>query len=86
MLSNILLTLSLLLNAALGYAIWNSLRKQEYFEDYFAQTQHGLKHVLQQMRAIDIRGSFEADDEVGATFKALKGLIDSLDQFTTDET
>jgi GTP pyrophosphokinase len=30
------------------------------------------------MKEIDIRGSFEADDEVGYTFKALQEIIDEL--------
>jgi hypothetical protein len=31
--------------------------------------------MLEEMRAIDIRGSFEADDEVGSVFTQLKALI-----------
>ena len=33
--------------------------------------------MLQQMKEIDIRGSFEADDEVGGVFNELKSVIET---------
>lgn len=36
-----------------------------------------LDSMLQQMREIDIRGSFESDDEVGSVFKQLKTIIET---------
>jgi hypothetical protein len=38
-------------------------------------SQSTLEKMLEEMRAIDIRGSFEADDEVGSVFTQLKALI-----------
>jgi hypothetical protein len=35
-----------------------------------------LEKMLDEMRAIDIKGSFEADDEVGTVFTELKELIE----------
>lgn len=35
-----------------------------------------LNKMQEEMRAIDIRGSFESDDEVGVVFKELKGIIE----------
>ncbi len=35
-----------------------------------------LELMLNEMREIDIRGSFEADDEVGSVFKLLKETIE----------
>jgi hypothetical protein len=32
--------------------------------------------MLEEMRQIDIRGSFESDDEVGVVFKELKNTIE----------
>jgi hypothetical protein len=40
------------------------------------ETKKVLNLMLQQMRDIDIKGSFEADDEVGVVFTELKNLID----------
>lgn len=35
-----------------------------------------LEKMLEEMRSIDIRGSFESDDEVGVVFKELKDVIE----------
>jgi len=35
-----------------------------------------LESMLEQMKEIDIRGSFESDDEVGVVFKELKDIIE----------
>lgn len=35
-----------------------------------------LESMLEKMRAIDIRGSFESDDEVGVVFTELKDIIE----------
>jgi hypothetical protein len=39
-----------------------------------------LNNMLESMREIDIRGSFEADDEVGVVFTELKDLIESYNE------
>lgn len=39
-------------------------------------TKQVLEMMLEQMRKIDIRGSFESDDEVGVVFNELKTLIE----------
>lgn len=41
------------------------------------ETKKVLELMLQQMKEIDIKGSFEADDEVGAVFNELKSLIET---------
>lgn len=51
-------------------------------EDYPAlgggeETKRILNLMLNQMRDIDIRGSFESDDEVGGVFNQLKDLIET---------
>ena len=35
-----------------------------------------LEKMLEEMRQIDIRGSFESDDEVGVVFAELKDIIE----------
>ncbi len=47
------------------------------YEDRQLQTEERLESMLQQMRDIDIKGSFEADDEVGAVFSELKETIET---------
>ncbi len=46
------------------------------YEDRQLQTEEKLESMLQTMREIDIKGSFEADDEVGAVFSELKETIE----------
>lgn len=41
------------------------------------RTEDKLESMLKQMRDIDIRGSFESDDEVGAVFSELKETIET---------
>ena len=59
-------------------------KRNEVLEDVVIQydlreeeTKRVLELMLQQMKEIDIRGSFEADDEVGSVFSELKSLIET---------
>jgi DNA gyrase/topoisomerase IV subunit A len=47
------------------------------YDDREEQTKAILEMMLKQMREIDIRGSFESDDEVGSVFTQLKDLIET---------
>lgn len=60
------------------------VKRNEILEDAVIQydlreeeTKRVLELMLQQMKEIDIRGSFEADDEVGSVFNELKNLIET---------
>lgn len=60
------------------------VKRNEILEDVVIQydlreeeTKRVLELMLQQMKEIDIRGSFEADDEVGSVFSELKSLIET---------
>ena len=60
------------------------VKRNEILEDVVIQydlreeeTKRVLELMLQQMKEIDIRGSFEADDEVGGVFNELKSLIET---------
>jgi DNA gyrase/topoisomerase IV subunit A len=64
-----------------GYSV---VKRMETLEDMIirydereGQTKAILEMMLKQMREIDIRGSFESDDEVGAVFTQLKELIET---------
>ena len=48
---------------------------QEYFDNQI-NTQIKLESMLKQMKEIDLKGSFESDDEVGAVFTQLKDIIE----------
>ena len=49
----------------------------DVYDDKQLRTQEKLESMLQQMRDIDIKGSFESDDEVGAVFSELKETIET---------
>ncbi len=78
------LGLSLLINAFAFYTIINLISKLEAFEDYFETLHTQLVHVLTQIRAIDLRGAFEHEDEVGLVFKGIVNMIDTLNGYTTN--
>jgi len=81
----ILLGLSVLLNAVLGYAVWNSMRSLEaqeniidYLEQRIARFFIGVQDVLATMRALDNKQMFEKDDEVGALFAQITIIVGEL--------
>lgn len=65
--------------------IWTSLKMQSLNEELNTiiqeivekeqNTKETLEDLLQQLKEIDLRGSFESDDEVGAVFTQIKNLI-----------
>lgn len=55
-----------------GFFIYNTFIVNLYIK---------FRDTLNAMKAADVRGSFQADDEVGVTFSYLKEQIDDLDEF-----
>ena len=49
---------------------------QTKYNDFSEDTISALETMLEEMRQIDIRGSFESDDEVGVVFNELKDIIE----------
>ena len=67
---NIILTLR-------GISLVSQLEQAQ--TDYYqlnVDTLNSLETMLEDMRAIDLRGSFESDDEVGTVFTELKDIIE----------
>lgn len=88
----ILLSLSVLLNALLFIAAWRKMLQIEKItklaQDYATKLDAvniQMQNTLEEMRSIDIRGAFEADDEVGAAFKSLEGMIEQLTEPDVDQ-
>jgi len=80
----IILPASIIFNILLLLRGINFVKQNEQLRDaiegYDARqnrTQDKLEEMLQQMRDIDIKGSFESDDEVGAVFSELKETIET---------
>lgn len=77
-----ILTISILLNILLFIRGMILVKQNEeladsVFEanDVVEESQATLGKMLEEMRTLDIKGSFEADDEVGTVFTELKELI-----------
>jgi hypothetical protein len=69
----------------LGWTSYNQLRKVERLESWiedYAQRIQDTKRVLEE---IDAKGSFEADDEIGVVFTAIKEAVDEINQITEKE-
>ena len=80
----ILLPASLVFNIILLLRGINFVKRNEQLGDIISEydnrqteTEKRLELMLSQMREIDLKGSFEADDEVGSVFSQLKDIIET---------
>tara|TARA_R110001583_G_scaffold126483_2_gene278034 strand:- start:25197 stop:25505 length:309 start_codon:yes stop_codon:yes gene_type:complete len=87
----IILILSLY-SMGISFALYNILKKYERLEEYaeVAETWVNnlnirLNQIYGEIKAIDNKGSFEADDEVGSTFQQIRDMIKTLDLFILKE-
>ncbi len=61
-------------------ALENSETSETYYRDIVDNIREQVLRTQVRMKETDIRGSFEADDEVGYTFKVLQEIIDELNE------
>lgn len=73
------------LSISLGYGCYNVIKQNETLEEEIIFYQEKLSYIREQvlqteiqLKEVDIRGSFEADDEVGTTFKNIRQLHTEL--------
>ena len=75
-----ILGLSIILNVILLYRGIRLVRNIEDLQDMVVDVNEdvitSLETMQEEMKQIDIRGSFESDDEVGAVFSELKSVIE----------
>jgi len=67
------------------YAIWNLTTKQEMLEDWITNFIKAVEKVQFDLKQVDYKGYFEADDEVGIIFKEIQKIIKQLDNFKGEE-
>lgn len=79
----ILLPASIIFNILLLIRGINFVKQNEQLNDRIeeydlrhSQTLNSLENMLNEMREIDLKGSFESDDEVGVVFTELKNTIE----------
>ena len=67
------------------YVIWNLNTKLESLEDWVTDFINTIEKVQTDLKKIDYKRYFEADDEVGAIFEQIKTTINQLDRFKGEE-
>ena len=67
------------------YVIWNLMTKLESLEDWIIDFINTIEKVQTDLKKIDYKGYFEADDEVGAIFEQIKTTVNQLDRFKGEE-
>ena len=85
---SVLLVLSLVINGIQFVGMINLSRKYEAIEDsnqeftkFFELLNGQAQEIYRQIKSIDIRGSFEADDDVGIIYKGIRQITLSLTNF-----
>ena len=68
-----------------GYVIWNLMKKTELLETWVEEFTQRIQSVQNDLSNIDSTGHFEADDEVGSIFEAIKDTIRQLDSLKGEE-
>ena len=68
-----------------GYVIWNLFRKTELLESWVENFTQRVQAVQNDLKEVDSKGYFEADDEVGSIFERIKEIINELDNLKGDE-
>ena len=68
-----------------GYVIWNLIRKTELLETWVEEFTQRIETVQTDLKVIDNRGAFEADDEVGTIFEQIKETVNQLDDLIGEE-
>ena len=58
---------------------------EQTYRAFNNQLENQLRYSIDEMRKIDIRGSFESDDEVGAVFGQLKATVEALEVFRLEQ-
>jgi hypothetical protein len=86
------ITLLLCIIAALTYGCYNIIKQNEILENLASEhievlelMKFQITKVLEDMDAIDIKGAFKADDEVGTTFDNLKLIVQQLEMFLDEQ-
>lgn len=69
----------------LGWTTFNLTRKTERLETWIEDYAQRIIDTQEVLKEIDQKGNFEADDEVGVIFQAIKETVDELNEITEKE-
>ena len=82
MIGYILLTLLVLI---LSWTTFNLTRKVERLEIWIENYAERIQETKRILDEVDIKGSFEADDEIGVVFQSIKEAVDEINEITEEE-
>ena len=82
MIGYILLTLLVLI---LSWTTFNLTRKVERLETWIENYAERIQETKRILDEVDIKGSFEADDEIGVVFQSIKEAVDEINEITEQE-
>ena len=68
-----------------GYVIWNLMKKTELLETWVEDFTQRIETVQTDLKVIDEKGAFEADDEVGTIFEQIKDTVNQLDTLVGED-
>ena len=79
------LILFILLTLVESYVIFNLTKKTERLETWVEDYAQRVIDTQETLKQIDDKGNFEADDQVGVVFTAIKETVDELNEITEKE-
>jgi hypothetical protein len=62
------------------YVVWNLFRKTELLETWVEDFTQLIETIDTELKVIDSKGHFEADDEIGTIFKQIKNTVNQLNR------
>jgi hypothetical protein len=74
-----------IISLTLSYVVFNLTRKVERLETWIENYAQRIQDTQQVLKEIDSKGTFEADDEIGVVFTAIKEAVDELNEITEEE-
>jgi len=82
MIGYILLSIIVLM---LGWTTFNLTRKTERLENWIEDYAQRIQDTKQVLDELDNKGTFQADDEIGVVFTAIKEAVDEINEITEQE-
>jgi uncharacterized protein YpmB len=73
--------LAIVITAAF-FMVRNLLKQTERLEDFITKQSEAIVACGVRLKALDQKGTFHADDEIGFFFKAIEEIQEALNEFT----
>ena len=74
-----------IISLTLSYVVFNLTRKVERLETWIEGYVDRINETQSTLKEIDDKGTFEADDEIGVVFTAIKEAVEELNEITETE-